>query len=420
MPTPVISDQLLATLTERAAAKLPQMLGDIETLVTIETPSEDKAAVATGAQVVSDLIETRLSAKPATVVIDDTTHLRLRFGQDSTAPQPQHPAKVVLLNHQDTVWPHGTLTRKPFTNADGKLTGPGTFDMLTGDVMTITAVQLLQEVFADTGGDAANGTSATDPLSGLTLLVTGDEELGSPSSSELIVAEARGARAAFVMEASATGPAAPGALKVGRKGTSMYTVQIHGRAAHAGLEPERGRNAGLELANLLPQVAAMANPEVGTTVTPTRLSGGTTTNTVPAYAQFDVDVRAKTLAEQERVDAAIRALAPHLDGVSIEIVGGINRPPLERAKAQDLYERAVALSSGLGTPAPEAVEVGGASDGNFTAGAGVPTLDGLGAVGDGAHAEHEHALVDFIAPRTALLAALIADQLAQDAAQPTA
>lgn len=197
-----------------------------------------------------------------------------------------------------------------------------------------------------------------------------------------------------------------------RKGSSIYTVNVHGKAAHAGLEPEKGINAGLELAHQMQVIAGFANPEAGTTVTPTVFSGGTTTNTVPAHAKVNVDVRAKTAEEQERVDALMRGLTPSMEGARIELEGGINRPPMERSMAQGLFDRAVELAQKLGIETPTAVAVGGGSDGNFTAGAGVPTLDGLGAVGDGAHAEHEHALVDQIAPRTALLATLIADQLA--------
>lgn len=404
MPEPDSTEQLLSTLPGCAGTKLSQMLDDIKTLVNTDTPSEDKEAVAHGAAIVADMVEHRLGVRPESVVIDGTLHLRLRFGSLANAggAAGAPPVRVLLANHQDTVWPHGTAARKPFTNADGRLTGPGTFDMLTGLVMSITAVQLLQE------------NVPGKPLDGLTVLITGDEEVGSPTSSQFIIDEARGARAAFVLEASATGPQGPGALKVGRKGTSMYTVKIHGRAAHAGLEPERGINAGLELAHLLPEVAALSETDLGTTVTPTRLSGGTTTNTVPADAQFDVDVRAKTAAEQERVDTGLRSLEASAEGASIAIEGGINRPPLERKMTDGLFARAQALSEQLGLQAPVSVEVGGASDGNFTAAAGVPTLDGLGAVGDGAHAEHEHALVDYIVPRTGLLAALIADQLWDD------
>ncbi|MGO1785182.1 MAG: M20/M25/M40 family metallo-hydrolase, partial [Brevibacterium aurantiacum] len=306
------------------------------------------------------------------------------------------PARVVLLNHQDTVWPHGTLDRIPFSTDDGILRGPGSFDMLTGAIMSIHASAILREHLGEGG------------LDGLSILVSGDEEIGSISSSDLIRAEAAEAKAVYVMEASAGG-----ALKLERKGTSNYVLVFTGKASHAGLEPEKGINAGMALALHLPLVADLADTEAGTSVVPTVISAGTTSNTVPAEARVDIDVRARTAAELDRVDAAIRELAtrPQLEGSSIEVLGGINRPPFEREQSAVLFERATALAAELGLPAPEGVSVGGASDGNFTAGDGIATLDGLGAVGDGAHAEHEHAVIDEIAPRTALLAALIADQL---------
>lgn len=372
-------------ILQQSHDRLPQMLADIERVINIETPSSDKEAVKRGAEDFAALMRERLGVEPDLIDIDGVTHVRLRFGDGDR--------KVILVNHQDTVWPHGTLDRLPFSNKDGVLRGPGVFDMITGAIMSVHATALLQD----------NGTD----LDGLTILVTGDEEVGSTTSADFIVNEAKGASAAFVLEASQHG-----ALKVERKGSSIYTVNVHGKAAHAGLEPEKGINAGLELAHQMQTIAGFANPEAGTTVTPTVFSGGTTTNTVPAHAKVNVDVRAKTAEEQERVDALMRGLTPSMEGARIELEGGINRPPMERNMAQGLFDRAVELAKKLGIETPTAVAVGGGSDGNFTAGAGVPTLDGLGAVGDGAHAEHEHALVDQIAPRTALLATLIADQLA--------
>lgn len=371
-------------ILDSAVARLPQMLADIQRLVEVETPSEDKAAVARGAAEVAALTAERLGVTPETVKIDGVTHLRLRFGAGTP--------KVVLVNHQDTVWPHGTLARKPFTHEDGVLRGPGVFDMLTGVVMSLHAAAMLQE----------KGHS----LDGLSILVTGDEEVGSITSRQLIEDEARSARAAFVLEAGAAG-----ALKIARKGTSNYEVVVHGRAAHAGLEPEKGINAGIALGLLLPEIEALGDPEAGTTVTPTVITAGTTTNTVPDRAQVTVDARATTIAEQERVDQQIRQLSSSMAGAEVEVLGSINRPPMERSAAEGLFAEAQELAATLGLPELKGVEVGGASDGNFTAALGVPTLDGMGAVGDGAHAEHEHALVEHIAPRTALLAGLMARKL---------
>ncbi|MCD1286742.1 MULTISPECIES: M20 family metallopeptidase [unclassified Brevibacterium] len=379
---------LPADLLAQAEKRLPTILADIERVITRETPSSDKEAVAAGAQDFVDLLRERLGAEAEILTVEGTSHVRLRFGDG--------PARVVLLNHQDTVWPHGTLERLPFSITDGILRGPGSFDMLTGAIMSVHATAILRESLGE------------DALNGLSILVTGDEEIASLTSSDLIRAEAAEAKAVYVMEASAGG-----ALKLERKGTSNYVLVFRGKASHAGLEPEKGINAGMALALTLPLVADLADSDAGTSVVPTVISAGTTSNTVPAEARVDVDVRARTAAELERVDAQIRELAqnPQLEGSTTEVLGDINRPPFEKEQSAALFERATALSAQLGLPAPEGVSVGGASDGNFTAGDGIPTLDGLGAVGDGAHAEHEHAVVDEIAPRTALLAALIADQL---------
>ena len=417
-----LADLDRSALVAAAQNSLPQMLADIERVISIETPSDDQEAVARGAADFAALIEERLGVAPESLVVDGTTHLRLRFGDG--------PARVVLVNHQDTVWPHGTLERLPFSTEDGILRGPGSFDMLTGAIMSVWATRLLlaaagvpvpdteSTTTASGAGAAATGGASADAgasgpvpspaeaLAGLSILVTGDEEIGSVTSSDLIRAEAKEARAVFVMEASADG-----ALKLSRKGTSMYTILVHGKAAHAGLEPEKGIHAGLELAHQMQVVAGLADPAEQTTVTPTKFSGGTTTNTVPALGQFDVDVRALTAEEQQRVDDAIRGLTPGIDGTRIEVRGGINRPPFEKEMSAALFDRAVALAAEIGIEEPRGVPVGGASDGNFTAGDGIPTLDGLGAVGDGAHAEHEHAIIEHIPPRTALLAALVADGL---------
>ena len=363
-----------------AVPSLAELLADVRELVECESPSTDLAAVARSADVLAHLGERRLGVAPERVVLDGRTHLRWRLGAG--------PSRVLLLGHHDTVWPIGTLERRPCTVEAGVLRGPGCFDMKAGLAMML---------------HAAAG------LDGVTLLVTGDEELGSPSSRELVEAEARLAEAALVLEASADG----GALKTERKGVSLYEVRLRGRAAHAGLEPEAGVNATLELAHQVLAVAALGRSEEGTTVTPTRAWAGVTTNTVPAEASFAVDVRVRTRAEQERIDAGMRALQPAVPGARIELDGGPNRPPLESSASALLLERARAVADRAGLPAPTAASVGGASDGNFTAGVGTATLDGLGAVGGGAHADHEHVLVDHLTDRTTLLRALVRDLLAQ-------
>jgi glutamate carboxypeptidase len=371
----------LTTLPAQMTAALPEMLADIEALVTCESPSADLSAVAKSAEAVARIGTRRLGAAPERIVLDGRTHLRWRLGDG--------PSRVLLLGHHDTVWPLGTLVTRPYAVEGGVLRGPGCFDMKAGLVLAMHAAARL-----------------ADP-SGVTILVTADEEIGSPSSRALIEAEAAGPVAALVLEASADG----GALKTERKGVSLYRVGVAGRAAHAGLEPERGVNATVELAHQVLAVSALASPGRGTTVTPTLMSAGVTTNTVPAAGRLDVDVRVRDSAEQDRVDAAMRALRPALDGARLEITGGPNRPPLAAEASEWLFARAVAVAAGLGLPPPRRAAVGGGSDGNFTAGAGTPTLDGLGAVGGGAHAEDEHVLVAELPGRAALVAALVAGLL---------
>lgn len=363
-------------------ARLPAMLADIEALVACESPSTDLAAVARSARVVAEVGSRLLGAQPEEIVLDGRTHLRWRLGQASSC-------RVLLLGHHDTVWPVGTLARRPFDVTDGVLRGPGCFDMKAGVVMAFHAVAALGE------------------LPDVTILVTGDEELGSPSSRALIEAEAVGCSAVLVLEASADG----GAVKTERKGVSIYELTVRGRAAHAGLEPETGINAAVELAHQVLAIDELGDPAAGTTVTPTLVAAGTTRNTVPATARLSVDVRARTVAEQKRVDDAIRSLRPVLPGAELDGTGGPNRPPLEAASSERLYQRLRELAGDLGISSPGKTAVGGGSDGNFTAALGVPTLDGLGAVGGGAHAEHEHVVVAELPRRTALVAALLRDQL---------
>jgi glutamate carboxypeptidase len=358
---------------------LQRLLGDIETLVRCESPSSDLAAVARSADVVARLGSERLGVAPEVIVRDGRTHLRWRLGD------PAAPARVLLLGHHDTVWPLGSLATHPYATSGNVLRGPGCFDMKAGVVLALHAAAALP-----------------DPT-GVTILITGDEELGSPSSRELIEADAAGCAAALVLEASAD----DGALKTERKGVSLYQVTAEGRAAHAGLEPERGVNASLELAHQLLAVESFGDAQRGTTVTPTSLSAGTTTNTVPAQGRFAVDVRVRDAAEQQRVDTAMHALRPVLAGARIVVSGGPNRPPLEAAASAALFAHAERLAAELGLPPLRSAAVGGASDGNFTAGIGTPTLDGLGAVGGGAHADDEHVVVAEMPGRTALLAGLV-------------
>ncbi|HEU5159394.1 MAG TPA: M20 family metallopeptidase [Streptosporangiaceae bacterium] len=354
------------------------LVDEVRALVECESPSGDLAAVARSAEVVARVGAARLGVAPQRIVLDGCTHLRWRLGDG--------PSRVLLLGHHDTVWPLGSLATHPCTLENGVLRGPGCFDMKAGLVMAIRA---------------AAG------LDGVTLLVTGDEELGSPTSRALIEEEARAASAVLVLEASADA----GALKTERKGVSVYDVAVTGRAAHAGLEPGRGVNATVELAHQALAVSAIADSEAGTTVTVTVARAGTTANTVPAEGSFAVDVRVRTRAEQGRVDRTMRSLRPVLPGARVEVTGGPNRPPMEAAASAALFARVRRIAARLGLPEPTCAAVGGASDGNLTAGVGTPTLDGLGAVGAGAHADDECVFVDELPARTALLRALVEDLL---------
>ena len=360
----------------RLRAAEPAMVADLAALVGVESPSADRRATAACAEAVTDLAVRTIGATPESIVVDGRTHLRWCFGSG--------PARVLLLGHLDTVWPIGTLARWPFAADGHRATGPGVVDMKAGLVMLFHALSIL------------------DALDGVTVLVTSDEELGSPTSRALIEEMAAGTAAALVLEGSAAG-----ALKTARKGVSQYRLAVAGRAAHAGNAPHRGINAGIELAHQILAIAGLGDPAAGTTVTPTLGAIGTTANTVPAAAEVSVDVRAFDRAELDRVDAAIRALRPVLPGAALTVHGGPNRPPMPPSASAELFALAGDLAARTGLPAPTGEAVGGGSDGNFTAGIGVPTLDGLGAVGGNAHAEGEWADLATMAERAALVSALV-------------
>jgi glutamate carboxypeptidase len=262
----------------RTPATTATMLAELEALVRVESPSADDAATEQAARLVDDLLLAHLGSRATWLAEGGRGHLLWSGGG---------PVSVLLVGHVDTVWPTGTVARWPFAVQDGRATGPGAFDMKAGLVQGIHAL------------------AGLDDLTGTAFLVTTDEEVGSPTSRALVESTARGARAALVLE-----PSAAGAVKSARKGVSHYELLVHGRAAHAGLEPEKGANAGVELATQLLRVLRLADAERGTTVTPTLLSAGTTRNTVPASGRVALDVRAAVTAEQERVDDALRSLRP--------------------------------------------------------------------------------------------------------------
>lgn len=373
-------------LLDGLRARASEMARDLEELVNTESPSDDLGLLAVCAERVEAMGNRLLGSAAEIVDVEGRLHLVWRLGHGG---RPD----AVLIGHYDTVWPAGTIDRWRFSvDGQGRASGPGAFDMKAGIVQMFHALSLLD-------------LDAT----AVTVLLTADEELGSQTSRALIESEAEGARAALVCE-----PSAAGALKIARKGTSMYQVHVVGRSAHAGLEPERGVNATVEMAHQTLAIAGLGRPEVGTTVTPTVAGAGTTTNTVPAAAVLHVDARASTPAEQVRVDEAVKGLRPVLDEAELRIEGGINRPPLDEASSRDLMDRVRRLADVLGLPEPKGVAVGGGSDGNFTAGIGVPTLDGLGADGNGAHAEGEYVVLAEMPARAALLGALVADLASQD------
>ncbi|MET9552345.1 M20 family metallopeptidase [Streptomyces sp. NPDC006645] len=362
------------------------MLADLEDLVLCESFSADHAAVARSAEVVGALGARLLGAGPEVIVIDGVTHLRWSFG----AP------RVLLVGHHDTVWPMGSLQNHPWSVADGIARGPGVLDMKAGLVQMFHALASLPS------------------LDGVCVLVNGDEEVGSPTSRQLIEESVRGCVAALVLEASAD---EEGALKTARKGTSRYEVVVHGRAAHAGLEPQKGINAAIEAAHQILAVADLASstgttgaacPVLGApTITTTLVAAGTTVNTVPALAKVSVDVRVPTLEAQDRIDTVMRGLVARLPGARLEVLGGRRRPPMKPESSAELFALASRIAAELGQEPLRGIAVGGASDGNYTAAAGCPTLDGLGAVGGGAHADTEYVEIAQMVPRTRLLAQLI-------------
>ena len=361
---------------------LQQTMDTLEALVRLESPSHDKAAVdACGAELVS-----RLRAAGASV---ERLHREDR-GDHVFARFPGTGQPVLILGHFDTVWPVGTLARMPLRRDGSRLYGPGTFDMKAGIAIGIAAVGALR------------ATGTLHPA--IDMLWTADEEIGSGTSRAVIEENARAARAVLVLEPSLAG----GALKTARKGCGEFELTVHGVAAHAGLDPGRGVSAIHELAAQIAAVEALQDLSRGVTVNVGLVSGGTRPNVVAEEARAIIDVRSPTIAEAERVDLAIRALQPVRPGARLTIRGGFGRPPLERSAAvAGLFSLACDVASSLGRALAEG-SAGGGSDGNFTAALGVPTLDGLGPVGDGAHAAHEHVDVDALPWRAALVAGLLA------------
>ena len=370
------------TLLHYCERERPWLLETIEALVRLESPSGDAPAI----NRCLDEFESRLlglGGNLARVTGGSAgDHLVAEFGAG--------PRRVLLLGHIDTVWPAGTITTQPFRLEGARIYGPGVFDMKAGLALAALALRALAD-----GAGAWPGRVA--------LLVTADEETGSATSRALIEAEARASDAALVLE-----PALPGgSLKTSRKGCGGFELRVTGRAAHAGIEPERGASAVSELARQVLRVEALSDSAAGTTVTVGVIGGGTRPNVVPAEAQALVDVRAATAAEAARIAAALSNLIPVDPRTSLAVSGGFDRPPMERTPGTaHLFALASEVAAELGRALGEG-GTGGGSDGNLTAAIGVPTLDGLGATGGGAHAEDEHVETRDLAWRAALLAGLL-------------
>ncbi|HMD16040.1 MAG TPA: M20 family metallopeptidase [Terriglobales bacterium] len=382
-PSSAEAERRLAYFNERRDA----IVSTIRDLVEIESPSDNKAAVDRIAESVAEKFSRLGGELRFHRAQDFGSHLQVNFGGKSAKP-------VLLLGHYDTVYPLGTLATMPCRAVDNKLTGPGVLDMKSGIALILHALEALQDWHKQDG-------ELPRPV---TVLLVSDEEVGSDSSRAITEALAKKAAAVLVLEPS-YGP--EGAVKTARKGVGEYLVKVTGKASHAGLDFQKGVNAILELARQIEKVSGFTELKKGLTVNVGVVSGGSRTNVVPAEASAQVDVRIARLKDAAGIDKKMRTLRPFNRKCKIEITGGINRPPMERtAGVAALYSQAVAIARDLGWKLGEAA-VGGGSDGNFTAGLGIPTLDGLGGVGDGAHATHEHILIPELPRRAALIAGLI-------------
>lgn len=354
----------------------------LQKMIELESPTDHKKSV--------DKLGAYLSQYLNDLGADVQTISQPRQGNHVVARWGNGPGSALILCHMDTVWDVGSVAERPVRIADGKLYGPGAYDMKGGIVIGLWAMLALREH----GMLAANTT----------MVITSDEEIGSPTSRELIETEARRHDVVYVLEPA---QAPFGALKTQRKGVGDYVVSTSGWSVHAGGDHEKGINAIEELAHQILAIQSFTDYQVGTTFSTGVVSGGTRSNVVPAEASVHVDLRIAKASEEARVEELMQSLKPHLPGATVTITGGLNRPPLERTpEIQALFARAQALGVTMGIELTEASS-GGGSDGNFTAALGVPTLDGMGVVGDGAHSVDEYAELGSLPERAALLAAML-------------
>ena len=352
-------------------------------LVQQESPSEDRQAVNAAMNLVERIAREDGARPKRHKQLEFGDILELHFGPSRSLQKP-----VLLLGHLDTVWPIGTLAQMPWRVADDRYWGPGVLDMKAGVVMALAALNALKEI------------NLARPA---TLLLNSEEEVGSPVSRPITERLALESSAVFVLE-----PAQGLAYKTARKGVGVYHVQVTGVGAHSGVDFERGHSAVLELAKQVQAISKFTNLARKLTVNCGVIAGGTRSNVVAANAYTEVDVRIAKASDAAYVEKLFRSLKVSDPRCKLTITGGFNRPPMERKTGTiALFKKARSLAAELGFTLEEAA-TGGGSDGNFTAALGVPTLDGMGAVGDGAHAAHESVLIEHLIPRTALLAAMIA------------
>ena len=375
------------TFLQLLRPRLPQMLDTLHQLVFHESPSTEKGPADGCCRFLADLWLHRETIVSIVTQKHRGDHLRLVWPGVAFLPKSQ----LLVLGHYDTVYPSGSLAKMPFRLKAGKAYGPGTFDMKAGIVQALFALDAIRE--------------SRIPFSKrIVFLWTSDEEIGSESSRKLIEREASRSDAVFVLE-PALGPR--GLVKTSRKAVGEAQLIVHGRASHAGLAPEQGINAIHELAAQISRIEKWNDPRRGVSLNADIISGGSRANVIADQAQATLDLRAWRLSDMKSVEKRLHSLKPVHRGAKLELRGGFDRPPLERKHSAALFARAKSLAAQMNLSLGEAA-AGGGSDGNFTAALGIPTLDGLGAVGDDAHSLSEHIVVNSLPQRAALLAALLA------------
>lgn len=366
------------------------MLEVLQSLVNIESPSLEKEMVDEVAKAISKLFTEYVGGSVKTIANE-------QYGDHLLAEWGEGEEQILILCHMDTVWPKGTLKNMPFCVKGDKAYGPGTFDMKGGIVQSLFALHALKELEV--------------PLNKkIVMLFTSDEEIGSRSSQMLIEEQAKKSKYVLVVESAST---EEGKWKTSRKGVGLFNLKVTGHAAHAGIEPEKGISAIEELANQILYLHSLSDYDKGTTVNVGVIKGGTTSNVIAASAEAVIDLRVQTQAEFDRVIPLIEELTPYKEGIKLEVTGGVNRPPMEKTEAtRKIYKIGKRLAREYLNMDLQEDSSGGGSDGNF-ASQYAATIDGLGPVGDGAHASHEHLVISQM-PKRSILLALLLEQLANE------